>query len=524
MCSTQYFQKGGSAINVEGEKFMAPEGVQIVETAWIGNIIYASGLSDEGFGIYSLDPDNGEWKTVLEAQPVKITNFGSEADELAFVCDRTGVNEIYHFDPRSGKLRQRTSTPYGATDFCYNEDGTYLYYSSQTLNGMRIFRTPVDSLIDRKVDFSKTHKDILADKLSEQEQMLAQKDGEKSTVNDSLEVNFSEPKKYSKIRHLFNIHSWAPVYVSVDNIMNMSFDYIHQAASLGVSGIMQNTLSTGVGEIGYSAHKDPYDKSKWRHSGHFKFTYSGLYPVIEAKVDFNDRAARQTSTYWTSSPNGESCSMTSRTLNTPYIEGRLNMYIPLNLSSGGWHRGFIPKVSYRISNDKLNSSITLLETDNYIIGNGKSVFSGVTKGSNSFRHSISGSLRGYTMLPVPNSAVYPRFGIGAEIGATKEFSCGNILSPMGYIYGYGYLPGIIRTQGLKLTATYQQKLSRTSIFGYSAVNILPRGLSNNAELSSIVSVNNPYVTKLTADYAIPIYIGDISIGKILAVLVVLFCA
>ena len=205
--------------------------------------------------------------------------------------------------------------------------------------------------------------------------------------------------------------------------------------------------------------------------------------------------------------------MTSRTLNTPYIEGRLNMYIPLNLSSGGWHRGFIPKVSYRISNDKLNSSITLLETDNYIIGNGKSVFSGVTKGSNSFRHSISGSLRGYTMLPVPNSAVYPRFGIGAEIGATKEFSCGNILSPMGYIYGYGYLPGIIRTQGLKLTATYQQKLSRTSIFGYSAVNILPRGLSNNAELSSIVSVNNPYVTKLTADYAIPIYIGDISIGR-----------
>ena len=404
-------------------------------------------------------------------------------------------------------------TNYGVSDCSYSNDGKYLYYSSQTLNGKRIFRTPVDSLIDRKVDFSQTHKYFLADKLSEQEQMLAQKDGEKSAVNDSLEVKFTEPKKYSKIGHMFNIHSWTPVYVSVDNIMNMSFDYMYQAASLGVSGIMQNTLSTGVGEIGYSAHKDPYDKSKWRHSGHFKFTYSGLYPIIEAKVDFNDRAARQLSTNWISSSEGERCSMTSRSLNTPYIEGRLSMYVPLNLSSGGWLRGFIPRVSYKISNDKFNSSITLLETDDYILGTPKPVFSGVTKGSNSFRHSINGSLRGYTMLPVPNSAVYPRFGIGAEIGVTKEFSCGKILSPMGYAYGYGYLPGIIRTHGIKLTATYQQKLDRNSIFGYTVVNILPRGLSNNAELSSLVSVNNPYVAKFTADYAIPIYIGDICIGR-----------
>ena len=515
MCSTQYFQKGGSAINVEGEKFMAPEGVQIVETAWIGNIIYSSGLSDEGFGIYSLDPDNGVWKTVLEAQPVKITNFGSEADELAFVCDRTGVNEIYHFDPRSGKLRQRTSTPYGATDFCYNEDGTYLYYSSQTLNGMRMFRTPVDSLINREVDYTDLHNYILADKLSEQEKELAQKEGEETAVKDDVEVTFSEPKRYRKISNMFNIHSWAPVYVSVDNIMNMSFDHIYQAASLGVSAIMQNTLSTGVGEFGYSAHKDPYDKSKWRHSGHFKYTYSGLYPVIETSVDFNDRAARQNSVKKVVSKEGSTYSMSSKALDTPYIEGKLSMYIPFNLSSGGWKSGFIPKVSYKISNDKFNSNIAVLTEEDSSLGKNPlgPAFFEVIYGKNTFRHSLSGSVRGYTSLPVPNSAVYPRFGIGAEIGASGELSSGNILSPMGYVYGYGYLPGVTRTQGLKLSVLHQQKLDRKAIFGYSTVSILPRGLSDNAYLSSWISSARESITKLSADYAIPIYIGDISIGR-----------
>ena len=85
-------------------------------------------------------------------------------------------------------------------------------------------------------------------------------------VDEELKVEdvyISEPKRYRKAAHMFNIHSWAPVYVNVDNIMNMSYDYIFQAASLGATAIMQNRLATGVGEFGYSAHKDPYDKTKW---------------------------------------------------------------------------------------------------------------------------------------------------------------------------------------------------------------------------------------------------------------------
>ena len=152
---SRYFPEGGSAIYIDGQTIMAPDGLQIVETAWIGDTIYATAVSDNGFGIYSY---NGTWNVVLEPEPVKICDFKSYADELTFICDRTSVNELYHLDPDSGDLRQKTVTKYGAKDYAYSSDGRYLYFSSPTLNGMKIFRTPVDSLIDRKADYKERYR------------------------------------------------------------------------------------------------------------------------------------------------------------------------------------------------------------------------------------------------------------------------------------------------------------------------------------------------------------------------------
>ena len=83
---------------------------------------------------------------------------------------------------------------------------------------------------------------------------------------------------------------------------------------------------------------------------------------------------------------------------------------------------------------------------------------------------------------------------------------------MGYVYGYGYVPGIIRTHGIKLSAMWQVKLRDRSPFSQQIVDILPRGLSNNSALGSHLSLYNKNLVKVTADYAIPIYIGDITIG------------
>ena len=536
IATVQYHPEGGSSLVIRSAydggssiTTAAPDSVQLLETAWIGKELYITGLSDDGYGIYSISAGKGhEWKTVLNPHPVMIKDFNAYGEELMFTCDRTGVNELYHFNPQTGELHQKTSTRYGASDFTYSSDGSWLYYSSQTLKGMQMFRISADSLINRPVEYSDIHKYVIADRLAEQEKAAAQAAGFKQAVTD-VDYTVSQPRRYSKFGHAFNLHSWTPVYVSVDKIMNMSYDRIWQAASLGVAGIMQNSLSTGVGEFGYSAHKDPYNPSKWRHSGHVKYTYSGLYPVIEVAVDINDRAARQYNITGVTQEGRTSVSLSSKELPSPYMEGRISMYIPFNLTSGGWNKGFIPKVSYRISNDMFNTSAAILSNDgnlyedNSVVGfngtyylPGASIlpsFIGATKGKNTFRHSLSGSVRAYTMLGTPNSAVYPKWGAGIELGATGSLESSQWLSPMGYAYIYGYVPGIVPAQGIKLTAMTQVKLSNNAVFGQAVVNMMPRGMSKNTSVLQNLSVGNNLLTKVTADYAIPIYIGDVSIGK-----------
>ena len=491
-----------------------PDSLQIVETAWIGDMLYASAVAEGGFGVYSTQVDLSSkgcapWMEVLAPQPVKIKDFQSRGDELMFTCDRSGVNELYHLSPSDGRLVQKTNTRYGASDFAYSEDGEYLYFSEETLKGLQLSRVKTDSLINREVNRDSIYRYQLADRLAEQEREIAMQNGATEAVPKLDSINISQPRRYRKAAHMFNIHSWAPLYVSVDNIMNMSFDKIYQAASLGLSGIMQNRLATGVGEVGYSAHKDPYDQTRWRHSGHAKYTYSGLYPVFEFSVDFNDRDARQY--YFKVYQKGENTSLSieNRALDKPYVQGVVRTYIPFNLSSGGWYRGVIPQLTYRISNDMFNTGASVLsyDSDKGSFG-GRPVFIGHVEGKNSFRHSLTGSIRGYTMLGTPNSAVYPKWGIGLEMGASGNLESSRILSTMGYAYLYGYVPGIIPGQGLKLSAMHQQALSSKAYFYQPVVNVMPRGLSDNGTINLWLSLRNKSMTRISADYGIPVYIGD----------------
>lgn len=526
LLAVNYPVEGGSEIEIYDIEsgnltrvLKSPDTLQVTEAVQTADRIFMAGISDGGYGLYSAAIDAGQtvigrharWKTELAPRPVKIVRLKPYGEDLLFTSDRNGVNELYRFSAGDGRLFQMTSTEYGASDFAFSEDGETLFYSTGRRYGRPIMSTSTASLPQKEVRFSDIHHYRIADELSRQEREIAAEKG--LGVSDSMKVTFSEPERYRKFPHLFNVHSWAPVYFNVDNIMNMSYDYYHELASPGAAAVIQNSLGTMTANFGYSAHRDPYATDKWRHSGHAQFTYTGLYPVIEASVDFNDRAARDYSfSIYELQDIPAIASGNSGASSRPYVEGNLSVYIPFSFSSGGWNRGLIPRVSYTLSNDTYDTgayfySLLPAEEPSY------AVFKGRSAGKRMLRQTVSGSIRGYAMRPAAQSEIYPDWGIGIEAGAGMDAGLTDWLSPAGYLYCYGYIPGITSCQGLRLTATWQGQLKRNSIFATSMVNTLPRGFAGAEELRSLVS-GYGQSAKLTADYAIPIYLGDFSIGPV----------
>lgn len=465
----EYPAQGGSSIVVldalDGSRrqvFRAPDGMQLLEPVWTDGELYSSALTEGGYGIVRLS----DFSFVLGPQPVKIKQLWSRGDRIMFTSDLSGVNELYELDPRGGSLFQLSSTRFGAADFRFSPDSSQLYYSSLTPGGRIICSTPAASLQRREADFSRLPEYPFAEELAA---------GEPRKVYDStaVETGISEPRRYSRLAHLFRFHSWLPLYVDYDAVSSLSLSSLSSLASLGASAFFQNDLGNFWGAAAYKAGFSRL--SGWRHSGHLSFSWSGWYPVIEARLDFNDRDAYSYSE--TEDEQGGSVlspAYSGKTL----LSAEINIYVPLSFSRGGWNGGFIPQLSIAATNDSFEAE-------------------GRTEG---YMSRMSAGLRGYFMESTPASRIYPRWGVGAELGVNGRPELLSLLCPNLYSYLYGYVPGLWQTHGLKLSAMYEKRID-TGSYSEACLVTAPRGFET---MSSAALSGFPERMKFSADYAMPL--------------------
>lgn len=451
----RYYENGKASISFVRsstleikEEWKVPEGIQPLETTFIGDEMFAIALSRDGYGIWRIR--DGIWTNVLPAEPVKAGSLSHTATGLlTFCCDRSGVNEYYSLNPENGELLQLTDTRYGGTAYDISPEGD-IYFPQYSINGTRPMLIASEDVKAEPVKWSEIHHYKVADKLSEQEKEL-----EPYGTEEDGDGSDPAPKRYRKAANAFRFHSWAPAYVDIDNIDNISFNNIQKTASLGAMGFFQNSMSTLSGYIGYKAEcRNP---QTWLHSGHVSLTYNGLYPVFELKAQVGDGKAQHG--YY----NEKRDTLFIQSTDKPYASGSLTSYVPLSWNSGNWNFGVVPQVRFFISNNSLESS---------------------------YNFDIHAGVRGYAIQNIPSACIYPRWGIGAE-----AMYFGNL----SYFFTYAYFPGICCGQGLKLSGTYQMKSQGLSPFINSYANVFPRGFT----------ANNPQTgLKLTADYAIPFNMGD----------------
>lgn len=492
----------GSAVR----RTRVPDGIQASEFAWLESTVYLSGISAGGYGIYRITPE-GVWEEVLAPSIQKVVNMGNGDGCVEWVSDRTGVNEYYQYYPAGNRLLQVTSTRYGCTDPA--SDDRFLYTAAQTLGGMMLYRTPLDSLRPREVSYADVHSYFLADKLREQEQALG------PLPDLSSAVPMSAPKRYYKFLHPLRLHSWLPFYVNYDAVKEGSMDFSYETASLGLSGFFQNTLGTVSGMVGYGLHRSPDNPENWRNAFHARLVYTGLFPVFEASVDVGDRRARQ---YFLNAY--DQTLIVNRTMGSflrkdPFVEASIRAYIPLSFKRFGVNYGFVPQFGYTFSNNSLATDPVVWKLSRFPQGmKTRWRLSGETgTDARVFTQRLKASVRGYAILSKGDSQIYPRLGIGAEVGASLRPGLTREFTPNLYAYVYGYLPGLWRTQGLRLTGMVQQQIRPSGpYFGELSANTLPRGFA--PEAGPAFAQAHPFQWKLTADYAIPIYVGDINIPGI----------
>ena len=481
----------------------APAGMQPVQGAWMGERLFVSAVTDEGFGIYEASEN---WRAVLPGQAVKIKQLRARDGRLWFVCDKDGVNELYSCDPSSGALRQETSLRHGGQDFVFDADGDTLRYTVLSTAGRMFHSAPASAFTPVASDWDRAWRDPVSEELSAQEQTLEAAD---TTVYAQPFV--SDPKPYRKAAHLLRFHTWAPLYIDYDAISSMSFSTLYSAATLGATAFFQNDLATATGSIGYSAARK--EAKDWRHLLDLRFNYKGWYPVIETSLKLSNGApSRYQFLRVTEMPAPGAAEPQTKNVvsafkrSAPALSFTARVYVPLVFNGGGWNRGFVPQVRYAVSNSIFDGHVYQGERFGVFPEKDRSLkLTGVETGTPVFLQNVTVSARGYVMLPTAPSGVYPRWGIGAEAGGGFRPSLTHIYDPAVYGYLYGYLPGLIPEHGLKLTGLVQQFRSGSAYLAEQRVTTYPRGYAaTGSSLGRYLEDHSATQMKWTADYLMAI--------------------
>jgi hypothetical protein len=401
--------------------------VQSPENAFIQTPFFAKGdssvfcilISPLGKAFYTYDLIQEKWEIIGEPSFREIKNPFYYQNSIFFTSDMHGVDNIYAYSLSNDSIYRVVSAKYGADYASIFKDS--LVYSNYTADGFEIRSSALENLTWEKIE------DIENQSINLWEIPLKE---EKGVINFA-EIGDSvyEVEKYSKLLHLFNIHSWAP----------LNIDYSNNRINPGLSIFSQNALSTSTAAVGFD-----YNYNDKINTYFAEYTYEGLYPK------FNFRAEHgKIKDYYTEGEESHAFFRKETNMN-------LGISLPLLFTKKHYSRNL-----YISSNYGLKSIEHLHSTP-----------SDYPKGKMEFgRHRLY-----FSNIRKSNSAnIYPRFGQFVDINSQHSFSSGEM--DLGHAFSLAsgfYFPAFGKNDGFYLYGAYQWKEDGTT---YRFNNLIsnPRG-------------------------------------------------
>ncbi len=409
--------------------------------------LYFIALDQRGMWIGSLSL-SGELKEITRPSVVTIRDLEAWDGVLYFSSIESGKDEIHTLDLSSGVERQATQSNFGSIMPTVG-DG-HLFFNTYTADGFMVAQSPLDSLLQREVEWSRLPQNILNPKPVEW-------NVPKVDTIDIYSKADSEPTKRSERRYRapFALHSWAPASFDGDYLLQNS----PMNLTMGVTAFMQSTLSTWQGFATYGW----LNNRNWLKG---RVEYKGLPLTISIGAEYGgaDRMA-------VAVPQGLAVDSTSL-----YFQGDITLALPLNLSMGGYSNLLQPSVSFVYSNSQLYDPISQR----------------VSTSMASYAASLWWSSNRY----MAHRNLKPRWGyaLRANLNGSLNEQIASIYS----LYGRAYLPGVAKNHSVTIEGAAQTQSD--AIFNL------------NSKALYLTGVNDPFSTTdywaTTASYSLPLLYPD----------------
>ncbi|MDP4185924.1 MAG: hypothetical protein Q8862_12290, partial [Bacteroidota bacterium] len=460
-----------SVYNIQKEKVIrkisSPENLFFMTPSWDSDQknIFAIAVGEKGKALIRIGVQSGQLDILVPFGATEIGQPQALGKYIFFSGAYSGTDNVYALDRQTLKIYQVTDSKFGTRDIAISPDKNHLLVSDYSSKGYALKVIPVDNTNWKDIDIRNYSHFELADQLAAQERGVI--DFKQGT--DSL----CQAKRYSKVGHLLNFHSWAPVFIDISN----------QQAFSGVSVMSQNVLSTLDLVAGYKF--DPTEKyGKYK----LNFTYKGFFPIL----DFEYTGGKNASWYYQlSNPKydtyaGKMIYQDTTKIRFSWWENnfKVGASLPFNLSGFGYQRFISPSVRWEYTQFAHNAS----------------TFS-------KFYHNsqyLDLNLYAYNLRNTTEQDITPKWGEIISLTYKNTIFSDVHYGTLKAAQGILYLPGFFKNHRINIYGGVQQKDVDTNYF--SDQIRIARGYQ---------SFINTQLATLNADYKFPICYPDLNLGKLL---------
>lgn len=433
------------------KKITTPDNLLFIHPRWSSDAksVVSVVVGYKGNSLAITNPETAATEVLLPFSYMELKRPSFFRNFILYNASYNGKDNIYAFDRNTKSVYQVTSARFGDSDLSVKPDSSGFVYSDYTADGYRLAFQNADPSGWGKITVPTVSVFPLAEQLTAQENFIFNR--------DSVPKVKYESRPYRKLSHLFNVHSWAPVGIDMENF----------SALPGVTFISQNHLSTTVSTLGYQ-----YSRNERTGKYFLSVSNESLYPAIDFKMDYG---RRQDFGMYTSND-----SVQEKWHEFNVFAG---LRLPLKWTHNVWTRSFEPAAGLNYKSLKMDEPVKVTFEQDRIVTAGYSLLA--TNEMKSSPRDMGPRWAQYLQLNYSNTPFNNQSSSIFAGQATLSF------------------PGIARHHVLGLYGAYQKK--NEHFYTFSDLIVLPRGYTE---------IERKELFSFSATYALPLFYPEWRIGHL----------